>query len=396
MTGERRSLTVTLLVLSQSTQAMAVGATALFLVLIRGDVGLTFAQAGTLGSASSLTYAFMQLPSGYLADRFGARSLFVGGLLGVNATAALFAVLDDYTLMLIDQLASGVFRSLVFAPGMLLISAMFAPERRATALGLYIAGGFSSNVLLSAAGPLLVGPFGWRPLLLAFAAISTVVVLIFWRLTPAAERVPVAERVRLGELPGLLREPVMWVCGLIQFVRLGVAGAMAFWLVTVLIEDKHLSLRTAGLVAAVGALVTAPSNIVGGMLSDRLRRPVLVIGVSVSMLAISLAVLPLVDAVWAVVLVVAFQAVFVQVYFGPLFSVPITLLGTRTAGLTSGWSNFCANVGALTTTYALGRVRDATGSFDAGFYALSVACVVAGGATVVLGRIVRSAQPAEG
>ncbi len=57
-------LAVALIVACQSTQALAFGGIALFLPLIRSDVGLTFAQAGTLASASTLVYAVMQVPSG--------------------------------------------------------------------------------------------------------------------------------------------------------------------------------------------------------------------------------------------------------------------------------------------------------------------------------------------
>jgi ACS family D-galactonate transporter-like MFS transporter len=51
-------------VLCQSGQSLVYGGIALFLPLIREDLGLTFAQAGTLAAASSLVYAFMQIPSG--------------------------------------------------------------------------------------------------------------------------------------------------------------------------------------------------------------------------------------------------------------------------------------------------------------------------------------------
>ena len=80
-----RKLSIGLIVACQSTQAIAFGVIALFLPLIREDIDLTFSQAGMLAVASTLTYAVMQIPSGYLADRFGPRRLFVVGLLGTNA-----------------------------------------------------------------------------------------------------------------------------------------------------------------------------------------------------------------------------------------------------------------------------------------------------------------------
>jgi MFS family permease len=103
----------------------------------------------------------MQVPSGYLADALGPKRLFVVGLVSTNVLAFTFAHLHSYRLALVNQAASGFFRSLVFAPGLLLISALFAPDRRATAMGLYVAAGFSSSFFLNLLGPMLVGPVAW-------------------------------------------------------------------------------------------------------------------------------------------------------------------------------------------------------------------------------------------
>jgi sugar phosphate permease len=63
------------------------------------------------------------------------------------------------------------------------------------------------------------------------------------------------------------------------------------------------------------------------------------------------------------------------------------VLGPRTAGSVSGFSNLFANLGGLTFAYTLGAVKDASGSFALGFHALAVLAVVGLLATVVLGRL---------
>ncbi|MEA2177913.1 MAG: hypothetical protein QOG77_1210, partial [Solirubrobacteraceae bacterium] len=106
-----------LLMLCQSSQALIIGGLALFLPVIREDLGLTFTQAGSLAAASTLVYALMQIPSGYLADRAGPKRLFLIGLAGTNLLALMFALLGDYWAALANQAVSGFFRALVFAPG---------------------------------------------------------------------------------------------------------------------------------------------------------------------------------------------------------------------------------------------------------------------------------------
>jgi MFS family permease len=55
--------------LCQSSQSLLLAGISLFLPLIRRDLGMSFTAAGTLAASSTFTYALMQVPSGFLADR---------------------------------------------------------------------------------------------------------------------------------------------------------------------------------------------------------------------------------------------------------------------------------------------------------------------------------------
>jgi sugar phosphate permease len=67
---------------------------------------------------------------------------------------------------------------------------------------------------------------------------------------------------------------------------------------------------------------------------------------------------------------------FMQFYFGPLFYVPVEVLGQRVAGMSTGFSNMWANFGALFAAYLLGYIKDHSGSFTYGFLGTSAICVV--------------------
>ena len=378
---------VLLIILCQSQQILAYSGISLFLPIIRQDLHLSFSQGGTLAAASTLVYALMQIPSGYLADRFGARALFLCGLVGTSLLSLSFALLHVYWLLVINQAISGVFRALMFAPGLLLISDLFPPTRRAMAMGLYVAGGSSSNILLNLLGPVLVGPLGWRPLFIAFSLLGLAFALLYGFLGLSGARRSAGEPLPLRRILFLFREPAMWLIGAIQYVRLAVALGLQFWLPTFIVVEKGYSLAIAGLVIALGAAATAPANFLGGYLSDRLRNPLLVIGTSLAALALTTFLLIYVNNLGLLLAVVVVNGIFVQLYFGPLFNVPIQLLGTETAGLSSGFGNFFANLGGFTFAYTLGALKDATGSFDAGLYALMGFCVFGLLCTFALARL---------
>jgi MFS transporter, ACS family, D-galactonate transporter len=391
----RRRTSIALVVAAQSTQGMLLGGLGLFLPLIRDDLHLSFARAGTIGAASTLVYAFMQLPSGYAADRVSPRTLFLVGMTGTNLLGLAFAAIHDYHLALANQAVSGLMRAMVFAPGMLLIAGLFPAGRRATAMGLYIAGGFSSNVLLNLAGPWLVGPVGWRGLFAAFSLLGLLLTLGLWRFGRFPEQARGDGPPPLREGLRLLREPVMWLLNLVQYARLAVVHGLNLWLPTLIVADKGHSLAFAGAMVAVSAAVTAPANLIGGHLADRTRRPLGVVAVSLGALAVTTTLLAHADRAWQLVIVVAVNAVFVQLYFGPLFSIPVELYGTRTAGFATGFGNLWANLGGFTFTLLLGVIKDATGSFTAGLYAMAALCVAALAATGLVRRLTRDGPVTE-
>lgn len=357
---------------------------------IQADLGLTYAQAGSLAGAATLVYALMQVPSGMFADRFGPRRLYAVGTLGTNLLALLFALSGGYLMAVLVQAAAGATRALAFAPGMVLLSTWF-PDRRATAMGMFVAGGTTWTLMFGLVAPTLLVATDWRTVVGAFASIGIVASLAFLRSgregPGAAQAGPAAS---VG-LTALLRRPLMWLVAAVQAVRLGVVQGVALWLPTFLIEEHGLSLVLAGGVVAAMAVATAPANLAGGYIADRLGRPLLVVGGSLAILAVALAVLAVAPGVAGIGVGVALVAVFQQLYFGPLFAVPVAVIGPSSAGVVSGFGNLSANLGGFLAVVGLGAIRDATGSLTTGFAVLAGACAVAVLVTVPLARVVERA-----
>ena len=386
-----RAVNVSLLILCQSFQVITIGGIALFLPMIRDDLEISFTQGGTLAAAGTLTYALMQIPAGYLADRYGGRRVFIIGILGVTVLSITFGLVTEYWQAITNQSLSGFFRAFLFAPGLSLIAGWFPPGKRAMAMGLYLLGGFIGNLVIDIAGPVLVAQFDWRFPFLAFPPLGILSALILWRLGKDPPLSNSGRRVDLGEVLAFFRQKLMWVSGGIQFIRLAVMMGTTFWLPSLLIEEKGISLQLTGLLIALRALIIAPSNVLGGYVSDRLRNPILVISVSLVILTITTALLVIVDDFALLIVVLVINSMFVQMYFGPLFAVPVEVLGDRTRGSTTGFSNFFANLGAFSTVYLLGALKDSSGSFYSGFLVVAVSCLIGLVFTALLARIRQTA-----
>lgn len=385
--GREGITTVSLVVFCQGFPTVAFGAIALFLPLIREDLHMTFSQAGMLSAASVLTYALGQIPAGFLSDRFGPGRLFFIGTLGNTLLALGFAFVPTFELAVINQLVWGVFRALTFAPCLALLSSWFPPERRATAMGLYVVGGFSGNIVLALVGPMLMNHYGWRFAIIFFSVLGIGGALLFLAFGRERPRAAARQQVGLIDLLQLFKYQIIWICGAIQFIRLGVTIAFGFWLPSLLVAERGMSIQAAGLVVAMGAAFTALSNVLGGYVSDRLRNPPLIIGGSLAVVACTSTLLVLVHSIPALLVVIAINSIFLQFYFGALFQVPVEVLGPRIAGMSIGFSNLFANLGALTFTYSLGVVKDEAGTFTWGFVGISAACAVGVMLAFVLARV---------
>lgn len=391
-----RTVTISLTVLCQSFQALSIGGIALFLPLIRSDLGLSFAQGGSLAAATTLVYAFMQIPAGYLSDRFSPMRLFITGILGSTILTLTFGLVTSYWLALVNQAITGFFRALLFAPGMALLTGWFPPDRRATATGLYLVGGMSGSVIFSIVGPLIVAVSDWRIAFVSVASLGILCSLVLLRFGKESPTQPARRKGGMFEALQLFRYRFMWLCGGMQFVRFATVQSITFWLPSLLIVERGIPVQYAGYIAAAQAILVAPSNVLGGYISDRLKNPLLVIAVSLVVLGTTAALMASVHSLTLLIAVVAVNAVFLQMYFGPLFSIPVEVLGPGKAGISTGFSNFFANIGAFCVTYLMGFLKDSTGAFKYGFYTITGMCFAGLILTFLLSRQRRTAPAAVG
>jgi len=117
-----RNVTVLLATICRGFQQLTFTGIALFLPLIRKDLGLSFTQGGTISVVNTSIYAFMQIPAGYLTDRFGAKRLFFIGVLGICVLCLTFGLVSEYWQALANQILSGFFRAMIFVPGLVLLT----------------------------------------------------------------------------------------------------------------------------------------------------------------------------------------------------------------------------------------------------------------------------------
>jgi nitrate/nitrite transporter NarK len=394
ITGNGKWQTLAFTLLCQATQAVSLAGLPLLLPLIRQDLGLSFSQAGSLASASLLVYALMQIPAGYLADRYSPRRLVSIGALGMMSLSMLLALTGQFWHLLAIQFFWGFFSSFIFTPSMSIYISWFSSQRRNTATALPLIGPSLGILAVNFLFPLIANHYdNWRPPFIIYGGAGIIFALALLVFGRDAQSVRMPARFRPDLIKELFRHQQVWICYILQFVRFGIVQGLMFWLPSLLVDEKGFSLQLAGIVIALQAVILAPSNILGGYFSDRFKKPIEIIGVSMVMLGITCGLMVLLNSTGLVIAVILINAIFLQMYFGPLFTLAVEKLGPEKTGISNGVSNMFAIIGGLFSAYLMGFLRDATSSFEWGFYAICILCAVGLVSVVILERMRRADSP---
>ena len=153
---------------------------------IADDLSVDRGQLSWLMTGFLLIYGIAIPFYGRLADRFGARPLFLIGVAVFSLGSLLSALAPNYSFLLIARIIQAIGGAAVPGLGMTLASRAYGPESRGTALGVIAA----TIGLSGAIGPLLGGAlseaFGWQSIFV-FATAASLTIPIGLKILPKDE-----------------------------------------------------------------------------------------------------------------------------------------------------------------------------------------------------------------
>ena len=357
---------------------------------IMDDLHLDMLQMSVVFSAFTLAYSLFEVPSGWLGDVKGPRSVLTRIVLWWSAFTMLTGAAAGYQSLKVIRFLFGAGEAGAFPNVARSFSRWFPARERGRANGVLFLGSRLGGMLSAPIALLLIARWGWRASFVAFGTLGTVWAAAWWswyRDRPEDHAAMTTEELSWIQQDGppppnratpwrtlLSGRNLYAICAM--YFAFGYGLYFYFtWLPTYLIKELGFSQFSGGLFAALPFLLAGLADLGGGLLTDRLSRDY---GLRVGrcylgaaafacgaafLLASTLTAAPVAKAV-----LIACALASADLALGACWAVPIDIAPNH-AGVITGCMNTLGNLGGLVGPLVVGYAVQELGSWTLPFYA---------------------------
>ncbi len=345
--------------------------------LIQEELGLSPSQLGVLFSAFFWTYSLLQIPVGWIAERYGAHRVLAVGLALWACATMLVGFAHSFAALLLLRLLLGIGESAGFPSASKLLAATVPVGNLGIANGI-IAFAYQFGPAVGAyCGGLIMVHYGWRAAFWVFGGLS-----LLWLLPWSQVRLPRTLSTSAGTqsppLREILRQPSLWGTALGLFSSNYAFYFLLTWLPYYVVRERGFSTVEMASLTGSAYLVSALSSIIAGWAIDRSVRAgqanlayksvmlVAHIGTVGCMLCIAFA-----SQSWAVGAIFLYQVLTGSAAAG-VFAIPQILAGPTASARWVGIQNCCGNFAGVIAPALTGLLVEQTHHFTAAFVTAAV------------------------
>jgi MFS transporter, ACS family, tartrate transporter len=369
---------------------------------MQSDLGLSATTYGFGAGIFFLGYFLFEVPSNLLLARFGARKWIARIMLTWGLISGAMALVDGETSFIVMRFLLGIAEA-GFFPGIIYFLTLWFPAGyRARIVGCVIVAVPLSSVIGAPVSSLLLGLDGWLglkgwQLLFIIEALPALLMsaVVYCKLTDrpadahwldADERAWLAHRLELerrqreaqhgqGLLRALLNRRLLALCAVYFGVNATIYG-LAFFLPQI-VQAFGVSTLRLGFIAAVPYAVGAISLVLWGRRSDRKLERRFHLAFPLSMAAAGIAAAALLDQ--PTLKMIAFSVAGFGMFGAAavFWTLPTARLSGVAAAAGIAMINSLGTLAGFAGPYAMGWIKDATGSYTGGLLSLAAAGLVA-------------------
>ncbi|MGE6718006.1 MFS transporter [Peribacillus frigoritolerans] len=358
------------------------------------ELGLSMTEIGLLGTFFSWSYALMQLPSGWLIDRFGTKKVYTIALIWWSGATILTGAVHKMSSFIAARILLGVGEAPCFPTMAKITSYWFPKKERGLATGIWDS---SSKWGPAIAPPLLVFimvTFGWRALFYITGVIGIIFAIgfvIFYKNPEKSQKFSKEEFEYIkseggGVEQGIQSSKIKWgslfkyrsVWGMILgfFCTIWIWNIFLVFLPLYLFDVHHVSLKEMGIYAGIPWLGGIFGNIFGGYLTKKLvdkeiTTPIKAKRALISICAISAAIVvcavPFVKGLAITLTLLTLALCFISAITGSAWALAGDIAPPSMVASVGSIQNFGGYFGGAFSPVVAGMIVDATGSYSLAF-----------------------------
>jgi sugar phosphate permease len=343
---------------------------------------LTDADRGTLNSAFFWSYAFLQIPAGWIVDRYGVKYPYAMAFFAWSVISAATALGTTLMQLIGLRFLLGVAESIVTPASMRWIRFHFAERERGLAIGVYMTGTKIGPAIGAPVAAWLIKAYDWR-MMFVILGIGSMVWLIPWMLgvkdddrqieKEAARKSPAAA-VSFGRI---MASPVIWGTIIGTFSYMYFVYFCMTWMPAYFVESRHLSLTSMGLYTFFSFSGMAGVAALGGWAADKLiarGRDAVAVRKAFTIAGFLIASTEVIGGISESVPVALFFAVFslsgLVLATANYWALTQTLIPGGAIGRIVGIQNCAANIPGIVAPILSGWLVQTTGKYDAPMQAI--------------------------
>jgi MFS transporter, ACS family, hexuronate transporter len=361
-------------------------ALSVLLPTLRGELGISSSEYGTITTLFLAAYTIGQLFAGIVIDRIGTRRGFALAILFWSLAAMLHAFARGALSLGVMRFALGLSEAGNWPAGGKAVAQWFPQQRRAFGMAVFDGGSAVGAILAPPMVAALALHFGWRAAFVVTGALGLFWLAAWWfvyqspeehRWLSEADRVTAmkdsgAAQMRKATFGAALKQIIGWrqLWGLMatRMLATPVWWFYVFWLPDYLNKGRGFTLKEIGMFGWIPYLTVDLGKLIGGACSDRMlatgrsatfaRKSVMVAG-AIAMAAGVLVVGAQTSAgaiAWVCVATFGFG-----LWSANILALHADIFPTETMATAVGLTGMASSLGGSIFTYAIGLMVDRTG-----------------------------------
>lgn len=357
---------------------------------ITEEFNLTAGQMGIIMSGFFWSYALLQLPSGWSADKYGQKKTLGFAVVWWSVATALTGLATGFKSLLGLRVALGVGEAAAYPSNAGIAAKWFPKKERATVAGIFDSGSKFGGAVAMPLIAWMIAVFDWKLTFLLIGLVGVVwgiVWMIFFKENPADhKRVNEAELAHIREGQAHMEEtgggqPLKWY----QLFKYRNIWAMCIgffminynsyffitWLPTYLVKERGMDLIEMGIMASLPLLTAMVVEVGAGWMSDRIyakgklsltavRKLFLIIGLA---MASCIGFAAFADSAILAVILLCVAKSGTTVAASQVWALPGDVAPKNMTSMVAGIQNTVSNMGGVVGPIITGFIVGATGSF---------------------------------